>query len=222
MSAAIITLLLAHLIADYPLQTDWLVKAKRTWPGLSLHASVHLVTVLVVCLPYTSMLWPYLLTLGVVHFGIDAFKNLLAVRRPQWIAGPYLFDQLLHLISIWLIAAWAVATLPNGWPIERPWQIYAIGFLFVTKVWQITERVLFHADAGYQRELMRMGTSRMTARVLLLALWLLMGRSLDTSRPLAGAAALWPYFMSSAYGRRALFTDLGVTLVVAALIWLLA
>src|SRR4029079_4542500 len=126
MNEAFNTLFLAHLIADYPLQTNWLGQAKRHWPGLTIHVAIHLLVLLVICLPYTGLLWPYLLALAATHFAIDAFKNFLARRRPHWVNGPYLFDQLLHLISILAISYWANATLPAGWPIERSRQIYAI------------------------------------------------------------------------------------------------
>jgi hypothetical protein len=35
-------LLLSHLVADYPLQTDAMVQAKKTVPGLTVHVAVHL------------------------------------------------------------------------------------------------------------------------------------------------------------------------------------
>ncbi len=40
-------LLLSHLVADYPLQTDGMVQAKKTLPGLTVHVAVHLLTMLV-------------------------------------------------------------------------------------------------------------------------------------------------------------------------------
>src|SRR5262249_72686 len=155
----------------------------------------------ILCLPYTAELWPFLLALAVAHFAIDAFKNFLARRRPQWVNGPYLFDQLLHLLSIWAIAAWATAKLPVGWPGPRSWQIYLIAFLLAPYVWYISERVLYHANPEYERELFEQRWTRMTARAILLALliWLAPVRGGAT----ATIVAPLPYF-SGVYGRRAL------------------
>jgi hypothetical protein len=218
MSAAFATLFFAHLIADYPLQSDWLVKAKRTWPGLSLHVAIHLAVLLLLTLPHTAQLWPFLLALAAAHFAIDTFKNLLATYRAQWIAGPYLFDQLLHIVSIWAIGLWVELAHPGGWPVDRPWQIYGIAFLLVTQVWYITERVLFHANQAYQHELLRQRWTRMAARAILLALLLWMGRLVAMPSAAVTSIALLPYW-SSPYGLRALLVDVSVTLVVAALVW---
>jgi hypothetical protein len=221
MSAAFATLFLAHLIADYPLQSDWLVKAKRSWSGLCVHVGIHLGVLLLLCLPDTPKLWPYLLALATAHFAIDAFKNLLSRHRPQWVAAPYLVDQLLHILSIWAIGLWVEFTLPGGWPLDRPWQIYAVAFLLVTRVWYISERVLFYANHEYQVELWQQRWIRMAARAVLLALLLGVERLLVYPTTVAGAIALLPYGTST-YGRRALVTDVSVTVVVAALLWLSA
>jgi hypothetical protein len=219
MNAAIATFFLAHLIADYPLQTNWMVQAKRTWSGLTLHVTIHLATLLVLCLPDLPRLWPFIVALGLAHFAIDAFKNLVMSHRPRWVIGPYIFDQFLHILSIWLIAYWADSLLAGGWPIDRPWQIYAAGFLLATKVWYITERVLFYADEGYQYELFRQQWPRMAARALMLALLLSIGRLNPASTMLPATLALFPYG-TRVYGRRALLIDATVAAVVAVLVWL--
>ena len=43
-------LLLCHFLADYPLQSDAIVQAKKRLPGLIWHVTIHLVTMLVVIL----------------------------------------------------------------------------------------------------------------------------------------------------------------------------
>ena len=52
-------LLLAHLLADFPLHTDYIYRKKITHPfiGLSVHALVYLITLLVCCFPYLEMKW---------------------------------------------------------------------------------------------------------------------------------------------------------------------
>jgi hypothetical protein len=184
-----------------------------------LHVAIHLAVLLVLCLPYTAELWPFLLALAAAHFAIDAFKNLLAKRRPQWINGPYLFDQLLHILSIWAIAAWATAKLPGGWPVQRSWQVYLIAFLLVTFVCYISERVLYHANPEYQHELFEQRWTRMATRAILLALLMWLAARLPVMNSVtATVVAPLPYF-SGVYGRRALLTDLLVTGGVAAMLW---
>ncbi len=135
-------LFLAHLIADYPLQTDWMVRAKRTWSGLTLHVTIHFVTMLVLVWPATRFIWPQLLALAGLHFAIDAFKNYLATHKPGWVVGPYFFDQFLHLVSIWMVATWIMSSPPPVSPLlPVSWAILSIGYLLATYVWYITERV---------------------------------------------------------------------------------
>lgn len=52
-------LLLAHLLADFPLHTDYIYRKKITNPfiGLSVHALVYLIALLVCCFPYLEMKW---------------------------------------------------------------------------------------------------------------------------------------------------------------------
>jgi hypothetical protein len=218
-SAAFATLFLAHLIADYPLQPNWLVKAKQRWPGRCLHVAIHLAVLLVLCMPYMLTLWPYLLVLAIIHFVIDTFKVLLSAHRPQWIAAPYLIDQFIHLLSIWAIALWAETTLAGGWPFDRSWQLSAAAFLLATWVCYITELVLLHTNHQYQVELLRQKWTRMAARAIFLALLLWVEPLLANPAAMAGAVALLPYGTRS-HSRRALVTDVSVTFLVAAMLWL--
>lgn len=52
-------LLLAHLLADFPLHTDYIYRKKITTPflGLSVHGLVYLTTLLICCFPYLNMKW---------------------------------------------------------------------------------------------------------------------------------------------------------------------
>jgi hypothetical protein len=148
-----------------------------------------------------------------LHYAIDAFKNFLARQRPQWMVGPYLFDQLLHVISLWLAAAWATAALPpEKAMLDNPWTIDAIGFVLVTFPWFITERILVHTNPTYWQEITAQKWSRMLARVLLLAILLWGGRYLTGAS--AAVALVIPY-SSSGYSRRAALIDLAVVLSVA-------
>lgn len=211
------TLYLAHLIGDYPLQTDWMVQAKRTWWGLTFHVSVHLAVMLVLVGPLRTSIWPYLLVLTIAHAKIDAWKNLLLKWRSHWITWPYILDQILHLATVLLVAAWIERTLPAGQrPSDLPWMVYAVAYVLATQVWYITERLLTYKNIAYQLEVVRQSWTRMAARALLLTT-LVGGWQLLLLVPLAATADHLPY-LTGTYRRRALLTDLIVVLTVMILL----
>ena len=91
------TLLLAHLFADFPLQTNGLAKLKKEClAGVFLHVFIYVViTALVIHEP--GKYWLLILGLGVMHFLIDALKLYY-----KQIVEIYYFviDQCLHLLSL--------------------------------------------------------------------------------------------------------------------------
>jgi hypothetical protein len=218
-------LYLAHLLADYPLQTDGMMRVKDRWWGRALHVGVHIAVLLLVVGPSRRALWPFLLALSAVHFVLDSGKRWLARLRPQWVVGPYLLDQLLHLGVILLVVAWIRVTLPATLlPPDRRWPVYAGGFLLATCVWYVTERVLAHDHEDYLREVIDQHWPRMGVRAGLLALFLLSPRLVVLQRPpkpgaltLLGLPLSVPY-LSRSYRRRALVLDIVVPLVAAVLI----
>lgn len=211
---------LAHLIADYPLQTDWLISVKRTWWGLSLHVGIHLLVLVILAGRALPILWPYLVTLAVIHYAIDFFKNWLSRTWPQWVNGPYIFDQFLHLLSLVFMAVW-IQTNPAAQQFIAPflfstvWTAFLIGLLFCTVVWYISERVLSHATPDYQREVVTRRWSRIAVRTALFFLFLWLGEQ-------AGLIALpflvFPY-PTPAYRNRAILTDVAVALVSALIVF---
>lgn len=88
------TLLIAHLFADFPLQTNALARHKeKCWTGVLLHVLVHLV-VMTLLIDQGGQYWPLILGIGVAHFIIDGMK--LLYRGPKGI-GYFLLDQALHV-----------------------------------------------------------------------------------------------------------------------------
>lgn len=207
---------LSHLIADYPLQTDWLVSVKRTWWGLSLHVSVHLAMLIILAGPAFPTLWLYLMGLAAIHYAIDYFKNWLSRVRPQWVNGPYIFDQFLHLLSLVSVILWIRATIDPALLIQPllltpDWTILLIGLSFCTVVWYISERVLNHARPDYQREVVTRRWWRILVRSTLFFLFLWLGEQ-------AGLVALLLFVLpypSPTYRNRAIVTDVAVALVSA-------
>ncbi len=211
----------AHLIADFPLQPNWMVRAKRKPKGLLLHTGVHFVVMLILFGSAVQRVWWLLVVVAAFHYGIDTFKNYLSGKRPEWIIAPYVFDQILHFLSLWLVATWMEKLIPpENSPVAGPWLIYGIAFLFVTYVWFISERILFYANEAYQRELAALAWQRMIARLILLIGLVRLGsllpgvvrRQADHLGP--GLALSLPY-LTGKYRRRAFMVDLGVALIAA-------
>ncbi|MBX3016076.1 MAG: DUF3307 domain-containing protein [Caldilineaceae bacterium] len=116
----LIMLLIAHLFADFPLQTNALAKFKETnWRGVLAHVGVHLLVMTL--LIYNSLhYWPLILGIGLVHFTIDLGKLIYPGSKG---IGYFLFDQSLHLLTL-LFAAYIaqqvwqpapVGILPQAW-----------------------------------------------------------------------------------------------------------
>lgn len=113
------TLLLAHLIADFPLQTNWVfkIKTQSSW-GIAVHVGIHLlVTAVLIKEPITY--WLMLASLGVVHFIIDWVKLRLPARQQT---PGFILDQIAHLLTLLLIAI-AIPAIPVLLP---TWLLYPV------------------------------------------------------------------------------------------------
>lgn len=107
-------LLLAFLLADYPLQTDWVFKIRyeKRW-GVALHAGIHLLVTLAVCLPYLHSPW---FIVGVVV--LQAVHGLFDTVKKNGLLG-FFADQLFHFASLaalaWIFGHLEPAWLTTGW-----------------------------------------------------------------------------------------------------------
>ena len=107
-----LALLLAHLLADFPLQTNRVFRLKiSSNSGLAVHVLIHLVmTALLLQRPGQHL--DLLLGLGVAHFVTDWIKVRFP-GEPQW--PGFIMDQLAHLAAILFFAWWqpdVTAVLP--------------------------------------------------------------------------------------------------------------
>ena len=159
--------MLAHLIADYPLQSDRLVAAKVRLPGLTLHVAIHWIVMTILTWPVRAIVWPYVFAIAIMHFGIDYFKVVLYRKRPEWVIGPYLWDQPLHWLSL-ILACTVMGNRTNLpiWEVTSPWWIYATGLIIATHIWYITERVLTYRNRELQPQIQETMWPRMLARFL--------------------------------------------------------
>jgi len=172
------TLLLAHFIGDYPLQTDAMVVAKQRLSGLCLHIAVHLVVMIVFLFGVLGLdpkdLWGMVAAIAATHFLIDWCKTQAGKRWPDVIVVPYVVDQFAHYATLLLAAWWADSThdldlfLPT-----REWIVPMVTILVATYVTYITEKVCSLTDAERLARVNAQGWHRMVSRATLLCgLWL--------------------------------------------------
>jgi len=207
--------MLAHLVADYPLQPDRLVAAKKRLPGLSIHIAIHWVTMTLFTWSVRAIVWPYVLAIALMHFGIDYFKVLLGRKRPQWVIGPYLLDQPLHWISLILAGMWMVRStdLPV-WQVLSPWWVYGIGLLIATHIWFVTERVLNYRDKKMVAQVQKSEWPRMGARLLLYT-FLVPAQLIGLLLALVAFAVTAYLYQRFDYRRRWLTIDLSISVISA-------
>jgi Protein of unknown function (DUF3307) len=105
MPETLAALLLAHVLADFVFQTQWMVGNKRRPEGLALHGLVVLATALAT----TGAISLGLLWLAALHVGIDALKARL--RRGL---ASFLLDQAAHLATIAALALWRPSIWADG------------------------------------------------------------------------------------------------------------
>lgn len=126
-----IALLAAHVLADFVFQLDWIVKHKRRPVVFALH-----IAVVALVSAFALGLWPgsvidagaavFVVTLA--HAVVDAVKTW--GRAPQWLKTDrgwgfeaFCLDQLAHLASILLVAAWMPSAFFSGaWAAITPGQ----------------------------------------------------------------------------------------------------
>jgi hypothetical protein len=98
-------LLFAHVVADFALQSNWMVANKARLAGFAAHGGVVLGTLLA----SLGQLSPSLFGLAALHMAIDLIKT----RLPQGL-GAFLGDQALHLTTLLALALWQPELWASG------------------------------------------------------------------------------------------------------------
>ena len=143
------SLLLAHLLADFPLQLDSINRWKMKGPlGLLPHIAIYTaVTALILRNPLSC--WPMVLNLTLSHFIIDFVKT----KAEGDAQSPLLFilDQVMHVLSVIVLATWGSAHWGSDWsalPVEivYPALLYAclLGVMVFLWVWA-NRQTIYHA-----------------------------------------------------------------------------
>ncbi|MEM7347651.1 MAG: hypothetical protein AAF485_25740, partial [Chloroflexota bacterium] len=148
-------------------------------------------------------------------------KNFLTDWYPNKTLQLYLLDQIFHFISIGAVTIWFAQLNGNrlAWIVANPLTILIMGYLLVTYVWFITERVLAYQDYTYRQFVIEHKWSRMLARTLLLTMFLLSWDRLETAM-IATPLLAWPYGQG-AYQSRIIYIDLGLVLIVTIFVQLI-
>ena len=105
MTETLAALLLAHVLADFVFQTNWMVANKQRPTALALHGAIVLATAVAA----TGTVDPGLLWLTALHIAIDAIK----VRARQGLLA-FLIDQAAHLATIAALALWRPTLWSDG------------------------------------------------------------------------------------------------------------
>jgi hypothetical protein len=207
-------LALSHLLADYPLQTDRMVRAKRRLPGLALHVGIHWLVMTALTWQSYRLMWPIVLGITIVHFGIDAIKNYLMSRYPERVIGPYFLDQFLHVISL-VVAGLLIQGTDSVVVWEAPLlPLLLTGLVLCTYVASVTERILVHDHPALLEEIERTQYLRFATRSLLfLLLALAIGPAIVLA--LIWAAAMYFYYRRRRFSSNWLVYDVVVSVIAA-------
>jgi hypothetical protein len=163
----------AHLLGDYILQPDWLVRERRKQWGMLLHAGTHFVVLVLVVGPSRATLWPYLALLATVHFLIDRLKLTILLPRLGDEAQAYLLDSVLHLATLGLAAAWLSRTQTvEPLQVSTRWYVVGSGYLLATYVWYILERLFLGGSGDFRGKLTGQAVGRMFVRAALVTILL--------------------------------------------------
>lgn len=108
-------LILAHLMGDFVLQPNSLIKWKfKSWKGVLAHSSVITFLALILLSPYliNSRAWLLIILLALSHFAQDGLKVAYQKWTVQNSFLPFFVDQVLHIFFIWLFGQ-QIAALPR-------------------------------------------------------------------------------------------------------------
>lgn len=97
MAETLTAFILAHVLADFLFQSNWMVQNKTRIAGLAAHGAV----VALALIATTGGLHPALLWLCLIHLGIDLAKTQMAQNLTA-----FLIDQAAHLATLVALALW--------------------------------------------------------------------------------------------------------------------
>lgn len=129
--------LLAHVLADFPLQFDWLFAWKRKSPwGTLVHTLVFTGCMIVLSLPYLGqgLMWWYIIFLSATHFVMDTIKPWLPEEFNLNNLQAFIIDQLFHIFWIAWLAYWGAKALLHPEKVGGLWIVYNSNILMVSLI----------------------------------------------------------------------------------------
>ncbi|HOX21931.1 MAG TPA: DUF3307 domain-containing protein [Elusimicrobiales bacterium] len=137
-------LLLAHLLADFTLQTDWVNHSKRHgWPGMLVHTGTHLLAMLVLTWPFRHEFWVNwsflqiqgwfcVVLLFLIH-NLQDYWRIYTIKRFHTADGVlnFLWDQLVHIGFLFVFSP-VVRFADSGTFFPEKWVILGCLFVLVT------------------------------------------------------------------------------------------
>jgi Protein of unknown function (DUF3307) len=204
-------LILSHFLGDFPLQPNWMARRKSEFWVLSLHVSIHFVLMFLLVGKIRYIIWPQLLLLVLVHMGQDRLKISLTKLWPALRVHFFFIDQFLHYFALLGLVIWLQIINPNLIKTQPQfWVVLAIAYLVVTFTWYIIEQVIYQADNEYLKYIQKTKISRMLARGGLVSLFIFLRSAVLPNL----AFVLSPPYPPSKYRKRALLSDLSISLFV--------
>lgn len=110
-------LIIAHLLADFILQSNRLVALKtKQFRGVVVHVCIFSVVALLILFPYLVHweAWAIIGAISVFHLIVDQAKINIALRRDAYVL-PFITDQALHFLSL-IVGGHYLNTLPYTLP----------------------------------------------------------------------------------------------------------
>lgn len=102
-------LILAHIVGDFPLQTDAIYRVKqKSFGGMILHVAVCTIVNIIFLFPFllSYATWLAILFLALFHFTLDRMKILLTIFKAKDGLGYFLIDQFIHFLSLFITSVW--------------------------------------------------------------------------------------------------------------------
>ncbi len=136
-------MILAHFIADYPLQTNRVYCYKiSSLNGQLLHASIHAFIFALFLIPYWHhpQTWAYLIWIAASHLTFDILKVKVMDKTKLHPVATYTLDQVLHLaaasVILWLPLSHEIPPASSSFLWSWYWNntvvAYLIGLIFAT------------------------------------------------------------------------------------------
>ena len=106
-------LIIAHLLADFTLQSNRLVAWKtKQFKGVVVHVCIFAAVALLMLFPYLIywQTWAIIGAISVFHLVVDQIKINIALRYDKYVL-PFIADQALHFLSL-ILGGYYLSTLP--------------------------------------------------------------------------------------------------------------